>query len=77
VAGAAEARFEAVTDYYENRMRAAGAEPGSYRPLAADALYLTADEFAERTAAAHALTPFHEPDSSGVVDFAVDAPRVP
>ncbi len=75
VAGAAEARFEAVADYYENRMRAAGAEPGSYRPLSADALYLTADEFAKATASAHALTSFHEPDSETVVDFEVDAPR--
>lgn len=75
VAGAAEARFEAIRDYHENRMRAAGAEPGSYRPLPANALYLSADEFAEANAPAHALTAFHEPDSPAVVDFAVDAPR--
>ena len=75
VAGAAEARFEAVADYYENRMRAAGAEPGSYRPLAANALYLTADEFTEANASAHSLTAFHEPDSKSVMGFEVDAPR--
>ena len=75
VAGAAEARFEAVTDYYENRMRAAGAEPGSYRPLGADALYLTAAEWDRATTTSHAVTPFHEPASKTVIDFGVGSPR--
>ncbi|MES2755302.1 MAG: transcription-repair coupling factor, partial [Pseudomonadota bacterium] len=75
VTGAAEARFAAITDYHENRVRAAQTEPGSYRPLAADALYLTAAEFAEANASAHSLTPFHEPESASVIDFGVDAPR--
>lgn len=75
--GAAEARFEAVADYHANRVRAQSADPGSYRPLRADALYLTAEEWADRMAAAkaHQATPFHEPESAHVLDFQVDGPR--
>src|SRR5207237_8645522 len=39
--GAIEARFEAVADYYENRTRAQTSDPGSYRPLAPETLYLS------------------------------------
>jgi transcription-repair coupling factor (superfamily II helicase) len=46
VEGAAEGRFEAIADYYENRKRAEAAQPGSYRPLPAKALYLDAAEWA-------------------------------
>ena len=38
---ALEARREAIDDYYQNRVRAMEAEPGSYRPLEPDALYLS------------------------------------
>ncbi|WP_106639249.1 transcription-repair coupling factor [Allosphingosinicella vermicomposti] len=76
-AGAAEARFEAVEDYFENRKRAQSNDPGSYRPLEPKTLYLTRDEWqaliAERPL--HLATPFHEPESSSVVDFEVDGPR--
>ena len=74
---AAEARFEAITDYHGNRVNAQRADPGSYRPLPADALYLTAKDFAERldAAPAHRITAFHEPESATVLDFAVDGPR--
>ena len=77
VAGAAEDRLEAIADYYEIRMRAEGQQAGSYRPLPARALYLDADEWAARLAeaTAHVTTAFHEPESAGVVDFAVDGPR--
>jgi transcription-repair coupling factor (superfamily II helicase) len=76
-AGAAEARFEAVADYQSNRVRAQSADPGSYRPLAPDALYLTASEWEKRLAdwPAHLATPFHEPESTSVLDFGVDGPR--
>ncbi|HEX7873415.1 MAG TPA: transcription-repair coupling factor, partial [Sphingobium sp.] len=50
---------------------------GSYRPLEPKALYLEADEW-ETSAHAwpmHATTPFHEPESATVIDFAVDGPR--
>ena len=76
-AAAAEARFEAIADYQANRVRAQSGDPGSYRPLSADALYLTASEWGERVAAwpAHVSTPFHEPESATVLDFNVDGPR--
>ena len=77
VAGAAEGRFEAIADYYENRKRAEAAQPGSYRPLPAKALYLDADEWAASlaTARAHLTTPFHEPPSATVIDLGIDSPR--
>src|SRR3546814_19129574 len=37
---AAAARFEAIADYYQNRTKAMSAEPGSYRPLPPELLYL-------------------------------------
>ena len=75
--GAVEGRLEAVADYYENRKRAEGAAPGSYRPLSAKALYLDRAELdaAEAAARAHLVSPFHEPESATVLDFAVDGPR--
>jgi transcription-repair coupling factor (superfamily II helicase) len=76
-AGAIEARFEAVADYYQNRERAQSKEPGSYRPLAPETLYLARAEWdglvAERPL--HQLTPFHQPESAAVIDFAMEAPR--
>jgi transcription-repair coupling factor (superfamily II helicase) len=76
-AGAAEQRFEAIADYHANRVRAESTAPGSYRPLEAGALYLTADQWETRLAEApvHAATPFHEPESKTVLDFNVDGPR--
>ena len=77
VAGSAEGRFEAIADYHANRVKAGTSDPGSYRPLAADALYLTAPEWTARltAASAHVTTPFHEPESASVVEFNVDGPR--
>ncbi|QDZ07660.1 transcription-repair coupling factor [Sphingomonas panacisoli] len=77
VTAAAEQRFEAVTDYHANRVKAQSGDPGSYRPLPADALYLTPGEWGERlkAAKAHLTTPFHEPESATVIDFDVDGPR--
>jgi transcription-repair coupling factor (superfamily II helicase) len=74
---AAEARFEAITDYHGNRVKAQSSDPGSYRPLAPDALYLTAQDMADRldAAPAHRITAFHEPESKTVLDFGVDGPR--
>ncbi|TMJ19324.1 MAG: transcription-repair coupling factor [Alphaproteobacteria bacterium] len=76
-AGAIEARFEAVADYYENRKRAQSSDAGSYRPLAPDALYLPREEWDALVAARpmHLVTPFREPESAAVIDFAVEAPR--
>ncbi|GGB33249.1 transcription-repair-coupling factor [Sphingomonas metalli] len=77
VAAAAEARLEAIADYYENRKRAEAAQPGSYRPLPAKALYLDSAEWAKglEAATAHVTSSFHEPESKTVLDFAVDGPR--
>ncbi|HEX7742450.1 MAG TPA: transcription-repair coupling factor, partial [Sphingobium sp.] len=77
VAGAAEARFDAIRDYHANRVQAKSSGPGSYRPLEPKALYLDAEEWATvaREWPMHATTPFHEPESATVIDFAVDGPR--
>ena len=74
---AAEQRFEAVRDYFENRRNASGTAPGSYRPLPADALYLKAKEYDEvlDERHAHLVTPFHEPESATVLDFGMDNAR--
>ncbi len=72
-----QARAEALEDYFANRERAMVAEPGSYRPLKPNALYLAASEW--KTAIAdrpiHLATPFREPESDTVLDFDVDGPR--
>ncbi|WP_097091678.1 transcription-repair coupling factor [Novosphingobium sp. Chol11] len=77
VAGAAEARFEAIRDYHANRVQAKSSDPGAYRPLEPKALYLDADEWEGivREWPMHATTPFHEPESATVLDFEVDGPR--
>jgi transcription-repair coupling factor (superfamily II helicase) len=77
VAAAVESRLESIADYYENRKRAEAAQPGSYRPLTAKALYLDAQEWSGgvEAFAAHITSPFHEPPSDTVLDFDVDGPR--
>ena len=77
VAGAAEARFEAIRDYHANRIAAKSSDPGAYRPLEPKALYLDAQEWeaVARDWPMHATTPFHEPESAAVIDFNVDGPR--
>jgi len=74
---AAQSRFDGIADYHANRVRAQSADPGSYRPLAADALYLTPEAWARALddTPAHIATPFHEPESANVLDFQVDGPR--
>jgi transcription-repair coupling factor (superfamily II helicase) len=76
-AGAVEARFEAVADYHENRKRAQTGDAGSYRPLAPETLYLPRAEWDALVDARpmHLVTPFHQPESGAVVDFAVEPPR--
>ncbi|ARS29190.1 transcription-repair coupling factor [Sphingomonas sp. KC8] len=75
--GSADARFEAIADYHANRVRAQSSDPGSYRPIDPKTLYLTADEWqaviADRPI--HVATPFHEPESATVLDFAIHGPR--
>jgi transcription-repair coupling factor (superfamily II helicase) len=76
-AGAADARFEAIEDYYQNRVRAQTNQPGSYRPLEAKALYLLREEWEKsiKERPLHLVTPFREPESAKVLDFAEGAHR--
>ena len=75
--GALEARHEAIEDYFANREKAMVAEPGSYRPLAPSALYLSSKEWRGAVARRpiHLATPFQQPESDKVIDFGVDGPR--
>jgi transcription-repair coupling factor (superfamily II helicase) len=76
-APAAEARFEAIADYFENRRKAQSGDVGSYRPVDPAALYFTPDEWqaAIDVQPIHLATPFHEPASDSVVDFTVEPAR--
>jgi len=77
VAGAAEARFEAIRDYHANRIRTQTSDLGSYRPLAPDALYLPAEVWDAHVSARplHITSPFHAPESDTTLDFGIDGPR--
>ncbi|MFL6752854.1 MAG: transcription-repair coupling factor, partial [Sphingomicrobium sp.] len=74
---ALEARREAIQDYFDNRVRAMESEPGSYRPLEPNALYLAKKEWeafsAERPI--HLASPFPEPESHRTIGFAVESAR--
>ncbi|MBL0924970.1 MAG: transcription-repair coupling factor, partial [Sphingomonadaceae bacterium] len=74
---AGQSRLDAIGDYYDNRVKAQVAEPGSYRPLPPTMLYLSGDELEQAFAAnaAHLLTPFAQPDSENIVDFGIAAAR--
>lgn len=75
--GAADARFEAITDYHGNRVRAASADPGSYRPLNPNLLYLSRSDWDAAIAdrAIHLTTAFQEPASASVINFGIEGPR--
>jgi transcription-repair coupling factor (superfamily II helicase) len=74
---ALEARREAIDDYYQNRTRAMASEPGSYRPLEPQSLYLQKDEWgaiaAERPI--HLASPFPEPETDQSIAFDVEPAR--
>jgi transcription-repair coupling factor (superfamily II helicase) len=74
---AVDARLESVEDYYQNRVRAQEAEPGSYRPLDAEALYLSKADWAAAVddRPIHFASPFPEPESAQTIDFAVETAR--
>ncbi|MGB5078312.1 MAG: CarD family transcriptional regulator, partial [Sphingorhabdus sp.] len=76
-ASAGQSRLDAISDYYDNRIRAQVAEPGSYRPLPPELLYLSASEIESQFSAhaAHELSPFAQPDSKNIVDFGIAAGR--
>jgi transcription-repair coupling factor (superfamily II helicase) len=75
--GALDSRAEAIEDYFANRERAMVSSPGSFRPLPPSALYLSRKEWTAASADRHIhlATPFPEPASETVIDFAVDGPR--
>ncbi|HVF36784.1 MAG TPA: transcription-repair coupling factor, partial [Sphingomicrobium sp.] len=75
--GALDARHEAIDDYFANRERAMVVEPGSYRPLAPSALYLSNKEWTAAVAnrPIHLASPFVQPESDKVIDFAVEGAR--
>ena len=75
--GAAESRFEAIADYHANRVNAGSSDPGAYRPLKPETLYLSADEWGDRVAAApiHVTSSFHEMEHGDVIDFGIDNAR--
>ena len=77
VDASAAQRFEAITDYHGNRIAAAEGAAGSYRPLAPDALYLSAKDWSAAEAARpiHLVTPFDAPEAPGVIDMGVHAAR--
>ncbi|GAA4718064.1 transcription-repair coupling factor [Sphingomonas lutea] len=74
---ALEARRDAVDDYYQNRVRAMAGQPGSYRPLEPDKLYLSKEEWAREADARpiHLASPFPEAESVRTIDFGVEAAR--
>ena len=76
-ASAGQSRLDAISDYYDNRVKAQVAEPGSYRPLPPEMLYLSADEIEAQfnAHAAHELSPFAQPDSASIIDFGIAAGR--
>jgi len=77
VDGALEARRESIQDYFDNRTRAMQSEPGSYRPLAPESLYVPKDEWDRAVAAlpVHRTSSFPEPEGPRTVDFAVETAR--
>ena len=77
-AKAAEQRFDAIADYHDNRVQALTAKKGSYRPLPADALYLSPAEWAKALTAhrVHTASPFAVPDGTrNTIDCEADAAR--
>lgn len=69
--GAADERLGDIADYFAARRDAGAKAPGSYRPLAPDALYLTKDELAAQLQAhpVHRADIFAQPESAAVIDF--------
>ncbi len=75
--GAASERLGDIADYCKQRTRTAGEAAGSYRPLEAEALYLSSEEFdaAIASAPAHRSQIFAAPDSDTNIDFGFSSAR--
>ncbi len=75
---AASQRFEAIQDYYDNRIQAMEKSPGSYRPLPPGALYLKEEEWQSLTSAhaMHMASAFSRPeDEAGSIDLGIRPAR--
>ncbi len=75
--GAADERLGDIADYHTARADTSGKAPGSYRPLAPAALYLTREEFTSALAARpiHRAEIFAQPEGPGVIDFGMSGSR--
>ena len=75
--GALDGRRDAIADYYANRVRVMAAEPGSYRPLEPDALYLPKKEWQAALVhrPIHLASQFPEPESARTLAFEVEPAR--
>ncbi|MBU6268241.1 MAG: transcription-repair coupling factor [Sphingomonadales bacterium] len=69
--GAADERLGDIGDYHKSRTETSGKNAGSYRPLAAEALYLARGEIDARLAEwpIHRADSFAQPESDKVIDF--------
>lgn len=76
-AKATEQRITDIVDYHQSRLDSSSKAPGSYRPLAESALYLTRDEIDRALLGwpVHRTTLFAEPESQHVIDFAFTSGR--
>ena len=70
-------RLADIADYHAARTETSGKKPGSYRPLAADALYLTRAEFDAALSGwpIHRADIFAQPESASVIDFGFTSAR--
>ena len=74
---AGEERLADIADYHAARTEGSGHKAGNYRPLPADALYLTPAEFASvmETGPIHRTKIFAEPDRAAAIDFGFTSAR--
>ena len=70
-------RREAIEDYHQNRVRAMESEPGSYRPLDPQSLYVLNGDWDDKVAEhpIHRTSPFPEPESRSTIPFGVEPAR--
>ncbi|MBS7671268.1 transcription-repair coupling factor [Croceicoccus gelatinilyticus] len=74
---AADQRLDEIVDYHRARTESARTSPGAYRPLAAEALYLTREEFEQQLESwpVHRTSIFAEPEAERTVDFGFTSAR--
>ncbi len=74
---AAQQRFDAIEDYYQNRIRVETKEIGSYRPLEPEKLYLNSDELDNiyNSYPVHLSSNFDEPEGPNILSFDIKSGR--